>query len=195
VVALDVQDPGAVAPAFDAIEAALGPIHGLVNNAGLNKEGAALGLSAEDFDTVFQVNVRGAFVCAQEAARRWIGRGPAEAREGRIVNIASIGAFSALPGLAAYCASKAALVALTKSLAREWARHGIAVNALCPGYIQTDLNADWLESEGGQRMIQGFARRRLLKPDDLDAPLALLLGAQAAYVTGSIITIDDGQSL
>jgi NAD(P)-dependent dehydrogenase (short-subunit alcohol dehydrogenase family) len=193
--ALDVEQPDAIGPAFDAIEAELGPIHGLVNNAGMNREGAALSVRPEDFAAVFNVNVTGAFFCAQEAARRLIARGPETAREGRIVNISSITALKASPGLAAYAASKAALISLTKTLAREWARHGIAVNAICPGYIATDINADWLASEGGQKLVQGFARRRLLNAEDLDAPLALLLGPESAYVTGSIITIDDGQTL
>jgi NAD(P)-dependent dehydrogenase (short-subunit alcohol dehydrogenase family) len=195
VAALDVEEPDAIAPAFEAIEAALGPIHGLVNNAGMNREGAALSVRPEDFEAVFRVNVSGAFFCAQEAARRMSARGPERAREGRIVNIASITALKAAPGLAAYAASKAALISLTKTLAREWARHGIAVNAICPGYIATDINADWLTSEAGQRMVQAFPRRRLLGAHDLDAPLALLLGAESAYVTGSVITIDDGQLL
>lgn len=194
-VALDVEDAAAIGPAIDEAERALGPIDGLVNNAGLNRDGAALSMSADDFDQVFRVNVRAAFLCAQAVAQRWIARGPDAARAGRIVNIASIGALKVLPGLAAYCASKAALVSLTKSLAREWARHGIAVNAICPGYIETELNADWLNSEGGQRMIQGFPRRRLMRPDDLDAALALLLAPAAAFITGTVITLDDGQSL
>lgn len=194
-VPLDVEDPASIATAFDTAQANFGVVHGLVNNAGMNRDGAALSQSASDFEAVFRVNVTGAFVCAQEAARRLIAAGPETAREGRIVNIASIGAFTVLPGLSAYCASKAALVSLTKSLAREWARHGIAVNALCPGYVETEINTDWLSSDGGQRMVQSFPRRRLLHANDLDAPLALLLGAQAAYVTGSIIAIDDGQSL
>jgi NAD(P)-dependent dehydrogenase (short-subunit alcohol dehydrogenase family) len=155
----------------------------------------ALAVTPEDFQEVFSVNVNGAFFCAQDFARRLIAAGPDTAREGRIVNIASITALHAAAGLAAYAASKAALISLTKTLAREWARHGIAVNAICPGYIATDINADWLASEGGRKLVQGFPRRRLLNAADLDAPLALLLGPESAYVTGSIITIDDGQSL
>jgi NAD(P)-dependent dehydrogenase (short-subunit alcohol dehydrogenase family) len=141
------------------------------------------------------VNVRGVFLCAREAAKRLIARGPEAAARGRIVNIASIGGLTVLPGLAAYCTSKAAVVMMTKALAREWARHGVCVNAICPGYAETEINADWLGSEGGQRMVKGFPRRRLLRLEDLDAIVSLLAGAGSAYITGSVFTIDDGQSL
>jgi NAD(P)-dependent dehydrogenase (short-subunit alcohol dehydrogenase family) len=193
--AMDVDAPDSVAAAFDASEQAWGVVHGLVNNAGMSREGLALAQSREDFEAVLRTNITGAFVCAQEFARRIIARGPDAAAQGRLVNIASITALKAAPGLSAYAASKAALVSLTKTWAREWARHGIAVNAICPGYIETDINSTWLASDGGQRMVQGFPRRRLLHAADLEAPLAMLLSAQARAITGSIITLDDGQSL
>lgn len=194
-IALDVERPDQIAPAFDHAERAFGPVRAVVNNAGVNAGGPLLELSPEAFDALFHVNVRGALLCAQEAVRRWLARGPEDAAHGRIVNIASIGGHTVLPGLAAYCSSKAALIMLTRAMAREWARHRIAVNAICPGYIETELNSDWLNSEGGSRMIAGFPRKRLMRAEDLDATLQLLLDARAAYVTGSIITIDDGQSL
>jgi NAD(P)-dependent dehydrogenase (short-subunit alcohol dehydrogenase family) len=119
----------------------------------------------------------------------------ASGTEGRIVNIASIASHTVLPGLSAYCGSKAAVAMLTKSLAREWARKGIAVNALAPGYIETDINATWWPTVGGQRQLKLFPRRRLMDADDLDDAFLLLAGPSAKRITGSLITVDDGQSL
>jgi NAD(P)-dependent dehydrogenase (short-subunit alcohol dehydrogenase family) len=192
---LDVADAQAIGPALDEIEAGLGPVSILVNNAGVGGEGLALEVSIEDWDNTFAVNVRGTFVAAREAARRMLASGVAERGEARILNIASIASHTVLPGLAAYCASKAAVAMMTQGLAREWARRGIAVNALCPGYIDTDINTAWWPTEGGQKQLKGFPRRRLMNPEDLDAAFLMLVGPAAKAITGSIITIDDGQSL
>jgi NAD(P)-dependent dehydrogenase (short-subunit alcohol dehydrogenase family) len=192
---LDVADAQAIGPAFDEVEAALGPISILVNNAGVGGEGLALDLSVEEWDRTFDVNVRGVFFSAQQAAKRMIASGVAEAGAARIVNIASIASHTVLPGLSAYCASKASVAMLTKSLAREWARRGVAVNAICPGYIETDINSDWFKTEGGQKQMKGFPRRRLMEAEDLDASLLMLCGPAARAITGTVITIDDGQSL
>jgi NAD(P)-dependent dehydrogenase (short-subunit alcohol dehydrogenase family) len=189
--ALDVADAAAIGPALDRVQAELGGLDILVNNAGVGGEGLALDLTIEDFDQTFAVNVRGLFFAAREAARRMIAAGV----EGRILNIASIASHTVLPGLSAYCGSKAAVAMLTRSLAREWARRGLAVNALCPGYIETDINADWWPTEGGQRQLKGFPRRRLMDASDLDAAFLMLVGPAARAITGSIITVDDGQSL
>lgn len=189
--ALDVADAAAIGPALDAVQAELGPIGVLVNNAGIGGEGLALDISIEDFDATFAVNVRGTFFAAREAARRMI----AAKVEGRIVNIASIASHTVLPGLSAYCGSKAAVAMLTRSLAREWARRGIAVNALAPGYIETAINDAWWPTEGGQRQLKGFPRRRLMDADELDDAFLLLCGPGARAITGSLITVDDGQSL
>ena len=192
---LDVADAAAIAPAVQRIEAELGPLNILVNNAGVGGEGLALDLSVEDFDNTFAVNVRGTFFAAQAAARAMIASGAAERGQARILNIASIASHTVLPGLSAYCGSKAAAAMLTKSLAREWARRGIAVNALCPGYIETDINADWWPTEGGQKQLKGFPRRRLMQASDLDAAFLMLVGEPARAMTGSVVTVDDGQSL
>ena len=192
---LDVADAQAIGPALDEVEAGLGPVSILVNNAGVGGEGLALQVSIEDWDNTFAVNVRGTFVAAREAAKRMLASGVAERGEARILNIASIASHTVLPGLAAYCSSKAAVAMLTQGLAREWARRGIAVNALCPGYIDTDINTAWWPTEGGQKQLKGFPRRRLMKPEALDAAFLMLVGPAAKSITGSIITIDDGQSL
>ena len=192
---LDVADADAVGPAIDEVEAALGPLSILVNNAGVGGEGLALEVSIEDWDNTFTVNVRGTFVAAREAAKRMLASGVAERGEARILNIASIASHTVLPGLSAYCASKAAVAMMTQGLAREWARRGIAVNALCPGYIDTDINTTWWPTEGGQRQLKSFPRRRLMDAGDLDAALLMLVGPAARAITGSIVTVDDGQSL
>jgi len=192
---LDVSDAASIGPALDAAEAALGPISIMVNNAGVGGDGAALDMPVDQYDNTFDVNVRGVFFGAREAARCMIASGVAEAGEARIVNIASIAAFETLPGLSVYCASKAAVVALTKSLAREWARRGIAVNAICPGYIETEINADWFAAEGGQKQINGFPRRRLMDISALDDAFRMLTGTGARYITGTAVAIDDGQTL
>ena len=192
---LDVADAATIAPAFGEIEAALGPVSILVNNAGVGGEGLALDLSIEDWDRTFDVNVRGVFFAAQAAARLMLANGTAEAGQARIVNIASIASHTVLPGLAAYNASKASVAMLTRSLAREWSRRGVAVNALAPGYIETDINAFWWNTEGGQKQLKGFPRRRLMEAGDLDAAFMMLCGSAARAIAGTLITIDDGQSL
>ncbi|MDB5500052.1 MAG: short-chain dehydrogenase/reductase [Phenylobacterium sp.] len=192
---LDVADAEAIGPALDEVEAGLGPVSILVNNAGVGGEGLALDVSVEDFDRTFAVNVRGTFITAREAARRMIASGVAERGAGRIVNLASIASQTVLPGLSVYCGSKAAVAMMTKGMAREWARRGIAVNALAPGYIETEINARWWPTEGGQKQLKGFPRRRLMQESDLDAAFLMLVGPAASAITGSLIVVDDGQSL
>ncbi|HEX6859071.1 MAG TPA: SDR family NAD(P)-dependent oxidoreductase [Caulobacteraceae bacterium] len=194
-VQMDVRDEASVIAGFDAAEKALGPIESVIANAGMNSEGMATDITADEFSRVLDVNVKGAFLTAREGARRMLAHGVKDTGRGRIVLIASIGAFTVLPGLAAYCASKAAVLQLGKVLAREWANRGINVNIVCPGYIETELNAEWFASEGGQRQVAGFPRRRLMEEADLDAIVAYLASDAARAVTGSVFTIDDGQSL
>ena len=192
---LDVADAAAIGPALDEVEASFGPVSILVNNAGVGGDGLALDVSIEDFDQTFAVNVRGTFMAAREAARRMIASGVAERGAGRIVNIASIASQTVLPGLSVYCGSKAAVAMMTRGMAREWARRGIAVNALAPGYIDTAINSDWWPTEGGQKQLKGFPRRRLMQESDLDAAFLMLAGPAASAMTGSLIVVDDGQSL
>jgi len=194
-IALDVADAAAIGPALDQAEAALGPLSIMVNNAGVGGDGMAMDMTVETFDQTMAVNVRAVYFGAVEAAKRMIASGVAEAGEARIINIASIAAFNQLPGLTVYCASKAACASLTKGLAREWARPRIAVNAICPGYIETEINSDWFQTEGGQKQIKGFPRRRLMDEDVLDEALLMLAGRRAHFITGTMITIDDGQTL
>jgi NAD(P)-dependent dehydrogenase (short-subunit alcohol dehydrogenase family) len=188
---LDVTDVAQVRACITEAERLAGPISILVNNAGLNIQSSATELSESDYDTIMDTNVKGMFFVAQAVGARMLHH----KIRGRVVNIASIGAMKALPGLVAYSMSKAAVAMMTKGLAREWARHHIAVNALCPGFIRTELNSDWFSSEGGQKQIQGFPRRRLGEESDLDALVLLLCSDHASFITGSLFTVDDGQLL
>jgi NAD(P)-dependent dehydrogenase (short-subunit alcohol dehydrogenase family) len=188
---LDVTSARSVVDAFEATEGALGPVDILINNAGMNIEARAVDLPETEYDRMMDTNVKGAFLMAQQAAKRMIAR----KAPGRIVNIASIGAFTVLPGLAVYCMSKAAIAMMTRALAREWATRQINVTGICPGYIATELNADWFGSEGGQKQIAGFPRRRLGVEADLDGTLLLLCSDAGRIMTGTLVTVDDGQSL
>ena len=189
--ALDVTDAKSISQCVEACERDLGPVDILVNNAGMNVEALPHQVTPEGFDTMFDTNVRGAFFMAQSVGVRMIERGAG----GRIINIASIGAHTVLPGLTIYCMTKAAVAMMTKSLAREWARANINVNAMCPGFIETELNSDWFHSEGGQKQIKSFPRRRLGVESDLDGALLLLASDHSRFITGSLFTVDDGQSL
>lgn len=192
---LDVSRADDIGPALDRVEAELGPLSILVNNAGVSVEKSALDLSVEEWDALYAVNVRAVFVASREAARRMGASGVGRRGAGRIVNIASVTAFRLWAHMPAYASSKAAVVHLTQALARDWSRRGISVNAICPGWVSTEINDAYLEGEHGQRMIAGFPRRRLMQEADLDAALLMLCGPAAASITGTAITVDDGQSL
>jgi NAD(P)-dependent dehydrogenase (short-subunit alcohol dehydrogenase family) len=187
---LDVSDSAQVARAVEEVETELGPLRILVNNAGLAKTAPALETAGEDWDQVMDVNLRGAWMVAQAA-----GKAMAEHGEGgSIVNIASILGLGGTQGVAAYCASKAGLINLTRALAGEWARHGIRVNALAPGYIETELNSEWLGSKAGEAILKRIPQRRFGQAEDLDGPLLLLAGDAGGFMTGSVLVVDGGQS-
>jgi NAD(P)-dependent dehydrogenase (short-subunit alcohol dehydrogenase family) len=190
-VQLDVTDVNSIDQCVREVETELGHIDILVNNAGMNVQSAAVDISPEDFDALMSTNMRGAFFMATRVGKRMIERGEG----GNIINIASIGAHTVLPGLASYCMSKAAVAMMTRSLAHEWARHKINVNALCPGFIETELNSEWFASPGGEKQIRGWPRRRLGEERDLDGALLMFASQQGRLMTGSVLTVDDGQSL
>jgi NAD(P)-dependent dehydrogenase (short-subunit alcohol dehydrogenase family) len=180
---LDVCDPESVTAFFDGLRA----FDVVVNNAGITGEGAALEMAVDDFKAVLDTNLTGSYTVAQAAAR-----GMKDAGGGSIINIASILGLRVAKMVAAYTASKAGLVQLTKALALEWARYHIRVNALCPGYIETPINADFFKSEAGQSLIKRIPQRRLGKVEDLEGGLMLLASDRSAFMTGSVIAIDGG---
>ncbi|HUC63083.1 MAG TPA: SDR family oxidoreductase, partial [Alphaproteobacteria bacterium] len=168
---------------------ALGPIAILVNNAGTAVTRRALEVSEADWDKVMGVNLRGAWLMAQEVARQMQRQGTG----GSIVNIASVAGLRTVGQLSTYGASKAALTHLTGSLALELARDGIRVNAIAPGYIETEINSDFFKTEAGARLIQRIPQRRLGTPSDLDGVLLLLASDASAFMTGSTVVVDGGQ--
>jgi NAD(P)-dependent dehydrogenase (short-subunit alcohol dehydrogenase family) len=188
---LDVTDAAQIPRALDEAEQALGPIDILVNNAGASADGPAEEIAVSDFDMVMATNLRAPFLLAQDMGRRMIAR----KQGGRIINISSITSFRVLPGSAPYCISKAGISMMTQCLAREWARHGINVNAICPGFIETELNEDWFRTEKGQAHIKSFPKRHLQQASDLDGTLLLLASDASNAITGSLFTVDEGQSL
>ncbi|MFV3073670.1 SDR family NAD(P)-dependent oxidoreductase [Niveispirillum fermenti] len=187
-IALDVTDPAAVDAAITDTVAALGGLDILVNNAGVTASTSVLDQSEADWDRVVDTNLKGCFLVAQAAARAMRQRGAG----GSIVNIASILGLRVAGHVSAYAASKAALVQLTRSMALELSRHGIRVNALCPGYVETDLNQDFFASEAGKALVRRIPMRRLGRLEDLDGPLLLLCSDAGAFMTGTAIPVDGG---
>ncbi len=186
--AMDVTDAASVQSAFDAVSQALGPIQVLVNNAGVAVTKSFLDLSEEDWSSVVDVNLNGAWRVAQAGARHMRDH----QQGGSIVNIASITGMRVAGAISAYVASKAGLIQLTKAMALELARFKIRVNALAPGYIETDINRDFFQSEAGQALIKRIPQRRIGKPEELDGPLLLLASDAGSYMTGSVVVADGG---
>jgi NAD(P)-dependent dehydrogenase (short-subunit alcohol dehydrogenase family) len=190
-VALDVQSGDSITAAFAAVEQALGPIDIVVNNAGISIVKPALEMPVEDWDAVVNTNLRGAWLVAQTAGKRWL----MAKRPGVIVNIASILGLRTIGQVAPYNASKAGLIHLTRALAMEWARHDIRVNAICPGYIETEMNGDFWKTPAGQRLIDRIPQRRIGQPEHLDGALLLLASDAGTFMTGSVLTVDGGHTV
>jgi NAD(P)-dependent dehydrogenase (short-subunit alcohol dehydrogenase family) len=184
-VALDVTSADSVSAAFATVER---PIDIVINNAGISGGAAAIDQSEGDFDAVIDTNLKGVFLVAQASARRMRDQGGG----GTIINIASILGLRVAGHLSAYAASKAAVIQLTKSMALEWARFGIRVNALCPGYIETPINKDFFQTDAGKALINRIPTRRLGLAEELDGPLLLLASQAGSYMTGSAIVVDGG---
>ena len=190
-VELDVRNFDRFEAVLDEIESVLGRPSILVNNAGLNVPLYATDVTTQAYDEILDVNLKAPFLLSTCCARRWIRAG----QKGRIINIASLAAFRALPLLSTYAVSKAGLVHLTRCLAREWARYEIKVNGIAPGYVETELNAGFWETEAGLKLITRFPRRRIGRPEDLDAIFLALCDPGQRFITGETITVDDGQGL
>jgi NAD(P)-dependent dehydrogenase (short-subunit alcohol dehydrogenase family) len=192
-VQMDVAREADIIAGFDAAEAAFGTtIDTVIANAGVDGAGMITAMSEAEIAHTLAVNLTGAILTAREGARRMMAAG---VTRGRIVLIASITAFEPSPGLVAYSASKAGVVQAARSMAREWARAGICVNTISPGYIRTAINADWFETEPGKKQIARFPRKRLMGEEGLDGVLLFLCSDAAEFVTGSDFVLDDGQTL
>ncbi len=196
VVVLDVTDPVSIRAAVAHAETEMGAIDILVNNSGVSTTQKLVDVKPEDFDYIMGTNSRGAFFVAQEVAKRMIARSKGEApgtfTGGRIVNVASMAGLRVLSQIGVYSMSKAAVIHMTRAMALEWGRFGINVNALCPGYIDTEINHHHWQTEAGQKLVQMLPRKRLGKPQDLDAVLMMLCANESHFVNGAVIAADDG---
>ncbi|MDX9842310.1 MAG: SDR family oxidoreductase [Aquabacterium sp.] len=198
VVSLDVTSLDSIKSAVAHAETEVGPIDILINNSGVSTTERLVDVTEEGFDHVFGTNTRGAFFMAQEVAKRMLARAkgaaPGVFAGGRIINIASAAGLRTLPQIGVYCMSKAAVIHMSKVMAAEWGRFGITTNAICPGYIDTEINHHHWETEGGQKLIKMLPRQRVGRPQDLDALLVMLCSAQSDFINGAIISADDGMA-
>ncbi|WP_130871057.1 3-oxoacyl-[acyl-carrier-protein] reductase [Intestinimonas massiliensis (ex Afouda et al. 2020)] len=185
----DVADAAAVKKLMDTAVKELGGLHILVNNAGITRDNLAMMLKEEDFDAVIATNLKGAFLCMKAAARPMM-----KARYGRIVSLSSVVALRGNPGQINYCASKAGVIGMTKSLARELGGRGITVNAVAPGYIDTDMTAA-LPDAAREAMLASIPVGRAGKPEDVAAAVAFLASDEAAYITGQVLSVDGGMGM
>jgi NAD(P)-dependent dehydrogenase (short-subunit alcohol dehydrogenase family) len=196
VVGLDVTDPGSIRAAVAHAETEMGVIDILVNNSGVSSTQKLVDVTPDDFDFVMGTNTRGAFFVAQEVAKRMIARSlgtaPGTFTGGRIVNVASMAGLRVLGQIGVYAMSKAAVVHMTRAMALEWGRYGINVNALCPGYIDTEINHHHWQTDAGRKLVNMLPRKRVGKPQDLDAVLMMLCANESHFVNGAIISADDG---
>ena len=196
VVELDVTDPDSIKAAVAHAETEMGTIDILVNNSGVSTTQKLIDVTPDDFDYVMQTNTRGAFFVAQEVGRRMIARSrgaaPGTFTGGRIVNIASMAGLRVLGQIGVYCMSKAAVIHMTRAMALEWGRYDINVNAICPGYIDTEINHHHWQTEAGQKLVQMLPRKRVGAPEDLDALLVMLCAKESRFVNGAVIAADDG---
>ena len=196
VIELDVTDIDSIKAAVAHAETEVGSIDILVNNSGVSTTQRIQDVTEEDFDFVFDTNVKGAFFVAQEVGKRMLARSrgaaPGTFTGGRIINIASAAGLRVLPQIGVYATSKAAVIQMTKAFALEWGRFGINVNALCPGYIDTEINHHHWQTEQGQKLVQMLPRKRVGKPENLDALIVVLASDQSHFVNGAVIAVDDG---
>jgi NAD(P)-dependent dehydrogenase (short-subunit alcohol dehydrogenase family) len=199
VVGLDVTDIGSIKSAVAHAETEMGTLDILVNNSGVSTTQRLTEVSEDDYDYILDTNTKGAFFVAQEVGKRMIARAkgaaPGTFTGGRIVNIASMAGLRVLGQIGVYCMSKAAVVHMTRAMALEWGRYGINVNAICPGYIDTEINHHHWQTEQGQKLVAMLPRKRVGQPQDLDAVLMMLCANESHFVNGAVIQADDGFAL
>ena len=196
VIELDVTDRDSIKSAVAHAETEVGSIDILINNSGVSTTQRIQDVSEDDYDFMFNTNVKGAFFVAQEVGKRMLARAkgaaPGTYTGGRIVNIASMAGLRVLPQIGVYCMSKAAVVQMTKAMALEWGKFGINVNAICPGYIDTEINHLHWKTEQGQKLVQMLPRKRVGQAKDLDALLVMLCSNESHFINGAVIQADDG---
>ena len=199
VVELDVTDQRSIKAAVARAETEVGSIDILVNNSGVSTTQPLKDVDTDNFDFIFNTNVKGAFFVAQEVGKRMLARAkgsaPGNYTGGRIINIASMAGLKVLPQIGVYCMSKAAVIQMTRAFAVEWGKFGINVNAICPGYIDTEINHHRWQTEQGQKLVQMLPRKRIGQPQDLDALLVMLCSDQSHFINGAVIAADDGFAL
>ena len=199
VVTLDVTDPSSIRAAVAHAETETGALDILINNSGVSTTRKLSEVTTEDYDYVMNTNARGAFFVAQEVGKRMLARArgaaPGTFTGGRIVNIASMAGLKVVSQLGVYCMSKAAVVHMTRAMALEWGKHGINVNAICPGYIDTEINHHHWETEQGRKLLASLPRKRVGQPGDLDTVLMMLCANESHFVNGAVIQADDGFAL
>ena len=199
VVGMDVTDIDSIRAAVAHAETEMGTIDILVNNSGVGATHKLTDVTPEDYDFVMNTNTRGAFFVAQEVAKRMIARSkgaaPGTFTGGRIVNVASMAGLRVWPQIGVYCMSKAAVVHMTRAMALEWGRHGINVNAICPGYIDTEINHHVWQTDAGQKLVQEMPRKRVGQPKDRDVVMMMLCSNESHFVNGAVISADDGQAI
>ena len=195
VVSMDVTDPDSIRAAIAHAETEAGPIDILVNHSGVSATQRLLDVTPEDYAFVMDTNLRGAFFVAQQTAKRMAARAKGDPKkQHRIINIASVAGMRVIPQIGLYCMSKAAVVQMTRAMALEWGKYNINVNAICPGYIATENNAEYFESEQGLQLIETLPRKRVGKPRDLDGLLLLLASEESHFINGAVIAADDGMT-
>jgi NAD(P)-dependent dehydrogenase (short-subunit alcohol dehydrogenase family) len=196
VVRLDVADHASIKAAVAHAETEVGTLDILVNNAGMSSAQKLIDVTPEDFDEIFNTNARGAFFVAQEVGKRMLARAqgaaPGTFTGGRIVNIASMAGLRVLSQIGVYSMSKAAVVHMTRAMALEWGPYGINVNAICPGYIDTEMNHHYWQTAQGRRLTDMLPRGRVGKPEDLDSVLMMLCANESHFINGAVIQADDG---
>jgi NAD(P)-dependent dehydrogenase (short-subunit alcohol dehydrogenase family) len=196
VIELDVTDHASIKSAVAHAETEVGSIDILVNNSGVSTTQRLQDITPDDYDFMFDTNVKGAFFVAQEVGKRMLARAkgsaPGNYTGGRIVNVASMAGLRVLPQIGVYCMSKSAVIQMTKAMALEWGKYGINVNAICPGYIDTEINHHHWQTEAGQKLVQMLPRKRVGHPKDLDAILVTLCSDESHFINGAVIAADDG---
>jgi NAD(P)-dependent dehydrogenase (short-subunit alcohol dehydrogenase family) len=199
VIQLDVTDHASIKSAVAHTETEMGTIDILINNSGVATTQKLTEVEPEDYDYIFDVNTRGAFFVAQDVGKRMIARSkgaaPGTFTGGRIVNIASVAGLKVFGQIGVYCMSKAAVVHMTRAMALEWGRFGINVNAICPGYIDTEINHHQWQTEQGKKLIDMLPRKRVGDPEDLDSVLMMLCANESHFINGAVIQADDGFAL